>query len=184
MNRRLLIGLFLGLSFVQIMVPLSMILRRESTLRTGESFRFKTEPVDPYDAFRGRYVALRIKEDSVEDYKGTRLTSGQSVYAQIAVDEAGYAKFTAITVDKPRGAAFIQAKVRYISSGIVRLGLPFDRYYMEETAAPRAESAYREHTRQAKPDAYVLVRVKDGFAVLEALYLGDRRIEDAVDNEK
>jgi hypothetical protein len=30
----------------------------------------------------------------------------------------------------------------------------------------------------------VLVRVKDGFAVIESLYLGGRRIEELVKNEE
>ena len=56
MKSKLIIGLFLGVSFIQIITPLSMIIKRESVLKNGGQFKFKTAPVDPYDAFRGRYV--------------------------------------------------------------------------------------------------------------------------------
>ena len=60
------------------------------------------------------------------------------------------------------------------------LEVPLDRYYMEETAAPRAERLYREHNRQGEQDAYVVVRVKNGFPVIESLYVGGEKIEDAL----
>lgn len=57
---------------------------------------------------------------------------------------------------------------------------PIDRYYMEETAAPRAEQVYREHIRREKRDAYATAKVKDGFAVVDGLYIGEQRIEDVI----
>lgn len=182
MRNRLIIGLFFCVAFVQIITPLSMITRRESVLKNGEQFKFKTAPVDPYDAFRGRYVALRIKEDNVKAPQALRLNPDQSVYALIAVDEQGFGKFTTLTINKPRGVPYIRAKVGYVSGDKVHLDLPIDRYYMEEKAAPVAERIYRQHIRQDKLDAYVLVRIKDGFAVIEALYVGGKRIEEAVKN--
>jgi len=157
-----------------------MIIKRESVLKNGEQFKFKTAPVDPYDAFRGRYVALRIAEDNVSVPRGILLSNGQSICAHIAVDEQGFAKLTTVTTGEPQGVSYIQAKVRYVSGNKVQLDLPIDRYYMEEKSAPAAERVYREYSRRDKQDAYVLVRVKDGFAVIEALYIGGKRIEDVV----
>lgn len=180
MKKGLFIGLFCCLVFIQIVTPLSMIARRESVFKDGEQFKFKTAPVDPYDAFRGRYVALRIAQDSVAAPEGIAFTRGQPVYAHITVDGEGFAKIAAISTQKPRGVHFLGAKVRYVSKGKVSLDLPIDRYYMEEKSAPAAERVYREHSRRNKQDAYVLVRIKDGCAVIEALYVGDKRIEEAV----
>jgi uncharacterized membrane-anchored protein len=185
MKNRLIIGLFFCVISIQIITPLSMIIRRESVLKNGEQFKFKTAPVDPYDAFRGRYVALRIEEDNVPAPKEPRLNHGQTVYALINTDEQGFAKFTAVTAAiKPQGKSYIQAKVRYVSADKVHLDLPIDRYYMEEKAAPEADRIYREHSARNKQDAYVTVRIKDGFAVIENLYVGGQRIEDAVKQKK
>ena len=63
MNRRsLLIIALIGLA-AQFSVMGLMIARREMTLRNGVVCRFLTAPVDPYDAFRGRYVALNFAEN-------------------------------------------------------------------------------------------------------------------------
>ena len=183
MKMRLIIGLFLLVCIAQVVTPLSMIIKREAVLKNGEQFKFKTAPVDPYDAFRGRYVALRIAEDNIPDSQDVRLSSGQIVYAHIATDEQGFAKLVAVTLSKPRGVPYIQAKVRYVSEDKVLLDLPIDRYYMEEKSAPAAERAYRKYSRRDKQDAYVLVRIKDGFAVIESLYVAGQKIEELVKKE-
>lgn len=183
MKTKLIIGLFVCLSLIQIITPLSMIAKRERVLKYGKQFKFKTAPFDPYDAFRGRYVALRIEEDYVPAIKGTKFNSGQTVCVSIEVDNQGFAKFTTVGIVKPVGNSYILAKVRYTSKGKVYLDLPINRYYMEENAAPLAEEIYRKHTQRGKQDAYIFVRIKDGFSVVESLYVGDKKIEDAVRQE-
>jgi uncharacterized membrane-anchored protein len=180
MKSKLIIGLFCCLSVAQIATPLSMITRRESVLKNGVSFKFKTAAVDPYDAFRGRYVALRIQEDKAPLPHGRRLSNGQNVYALISVDDLGFARIAAVTTRRPGGAPYILALVRYIDKGNVRLDLGLDRYYMDEAAAPAAEKIYREHARRDKQDAYITVRIKDGFAVIEELYVGGKPIKELI----
>jgi uncharacterized membrane-anchored protein len=182
MKNKLIIGLLL-LALVQIYVPLSMIIKRESVLKHGEQFTFITAPVDPFDAFRGRYVALRIKEDYLVNQGARYFEKGKTVYVTIGVDDQGFAKFNSITLSRPGGNAYMRVKAGYTSEGKIYLELPFDRYYMQEKAAPAAEAAYLQHSRQDKQDAYIVVRVKDGFAVIESLYLGGQRIEDVVKQE-
>lgn len=180
MKTKLIIGLFICLALTQIVTPLSMIAKRESVLKNGAQFKFVTAPVDPYDAFRGRYVALRFKEDSVPAVKELRLNRGQAVYALIETDDQGFARLVAATVNRPYGNSYIQAKVQYVMRGKVYLDLPINRYYMEEQAAKGAERIYFDRNRRGEQDAYVVVRIKDGLAVIEDLFVGGQRIEDAV----
>ena len=180
MKKEYITGFFIGLICLQIVLPISMIVKREVTLRTGIPFRFKTAPVDPYDAFRGRYVAFRVEVNKVSKPEGVDLKYGQKVFAQLAVDENGFAKISKISLKKPKDLTYLTVTVTYLNGNDVGLNLPIDRYYMEEKAAPRAEQVYREHSRRDKQDAYVVVRVTNGFAVIEGLYVGDRRIEDIV----
>lgn len=186
MNKQLILGLFSFLVLLQISIPLGMIVKRESVLKTGEEFRFKTAPVDPYDAFRGRYVALEFEASSVSRPEGLELDYNQKVYAQIVVGENGFAEFSTISLTRPsKGKAYMEAEASgYPGEKKVRLRLPIDRYYMEETAAPAAEELYRRHSQRKAQDAYVVVRVKQGFAVIEGLYVGGQRIEDAVKEMK
>lgn len=182
MRKELLLGLFIGVALIQIATPVSMIARREAVLQRGERFKFKVQPVDPYDAFRGRYVALRLMEDKASVPSRIKLDFGQRVFAQIIVDEQGFAKFSGVTTFRPQGAPYIEATVASFvrATSQVRLDLPIDRYYMEEKKAPIAERIYQRHARRGREDAYVLVRVRDGFAVIEELYVGGKRIEEAV----
>ena len=184
MKSKLIIGLFLAVSFIQIITPLSMIIKRESVLKNGGQFKFKTAPVDPYDVFRGRYVALQIENNYVPAIKETKFSGGQTVYALIDIDNQGFARFTAATTVRPPDKPYIQTKTRYVSGDKMYLDLPIDRYYMEEKAAPMAERIYQHYVQRGKQDAYVIVRIKDGFAVIESLYVGAQRIEDALKQER
>ena len=176
------IGLFCCVAAVQLAVPASMILRRETTLREGRLFKFRTAPVDPYDAFRGRYVALGIEGLEMPVPSGVELIRNQRVYARIEEGKDGYAKLASITLDRPDGDAYVQARVVYWpSQGKVRLRVPFDRYYMDEEDAPEADRAYRRHSQRDKRDAHVAVRVKRGFAVIEELYVGGEPIGEFVE---
>jgi hypothetical protein len=64
--------------------------------------------------------------------------------------------------------------------------LPFTRFYMEETLAPRAEAAYSRHANRRDrtvDDVYVSVRVKDGRGVIEDLFIKGRPIRDFLAKE-
>jgi len=180
MRKKLIIGFFVSVVMIQIAVPVSMIVKREAALKHGMVFRFETQPIDPYDAFRGRYVALRVRVNSVPAPQGVKLRYGQRVYAQLFTDKNGFAQVSQITMHKPESSDYLTATVSSPARNIVWLDLPIDRYYMQENAAPRAEEIYRQHSRRNAQDAYVVVRVKDGFAVIEGLYVGGQRIEDLI----
>ncbi len=62
----------------------------------------------------------------------------------------------------------------------MRLELPFERYYMEEGAAPKAEDLYRQHNQRNKQDAYLTIKVKDGQSAITGLYVAGEKIEDAI----
>jgi uncharacterized membrane-anchored protein len=173
---------FIAVSLIQLAVPMSMISKREATLKQGRQYKFKTAPVDPYDAFRGRFVALRMGQDRVAIESGSRFERGQAVYILLEEDEQGFASLTSPTLEKP-DEGYIKARVRYTSGTNLYLNLPFDRYYMNEKDAPAAEAAYRKHSRRKEHDAYITVRVKSGFAVLEHLYVGDMTMEDFLKKE-
>jgi uncharacterized membrane-anchored protein len=162
---------FAVLSVLQFFVPVWMIANREMTLQHGKQFRFRTAPVDPYDAFRGRYVALQFEQNSASVSADEKLAMNQKVYAQLAEDEQGLARIARVTAIRPTDEAYVQCRISSITDSLVYLEFPFNRYYMDEKLAPAAEAAYREHSRREVQDVYVTVRVKDGNAVLEELYI-------------
>ena len=167
------------LCVVQLAVPAFMILRREHTLSAGRAFKFRTAPVDPYDAYRGRYVALNFEAATVKGVPTPpNARQGQRVYALLGEDEKGFARVTGLSRTKPSGVPYLRAVMRYPSDDEVSLELPFERYYMEEAKAPLAESAYREHSRREVADAYAVVRILGAQAVMEELFVDGQPIRE------
>jgi uncharacterized membrane-anchored protein len=183
-RRNLLTAAFVVLALIQAAVPLFMIARREATLRDGVQYKFRTAPVDPADPFRGRYVALRMEQESVVVPSGADFRRGERVFAVLEQTPDGFARLGDVSRTRPGSNAYIKARVRYPqswgSTNTVSLDLPFDRYYMNEKQAPKAEQAYWQHSRRTSQTAYITVRVKSGSAVLENLYIGDKKVEDYI----
>jgi len=159
-------------------VPASMIWSRERILREGEVFKFRTAPVDPYDAFRGRYVALQLEPRQVALPEGLEVRRGQTVHARLGVGSDGCATFGGVSLTPPDDAAYWTVRAGWNSGpGTLHLDLPIDRYYMEEKLAPRAEAAYRDNSRRGAQNSFVTVRLLRGKAVLENLWIGDESID-------
>lgn len=180
MNTRLLIGIVL-VSAAQLAAPAWMIAGRERTLREGALYRFRTAPVDPYDAFRGRYVAIAVETQPVAwegDAPPTRRRS-RDVYASLATDADGYGVVRSVSAQPPATGDFVRAKAwSWNPEGHVRVTLPIHRYYLPEDEAPEAERAYREHSRSGHRDAEVRVRVRRGDLVVEELVVEDKPIRE------
>ncbi|MGE4283601.1 MAG: GDYXXLXY domain-containing protein [Clostridia bacterium] len=185
MKKRILIFTFLLIAIIQISVPVYMIAKHETALRNGRQFKFRTAPVDPYDAFRGRYVSIRIENDSISVPEDTEFFRNQKVYVFIEEDSEGFAEMTGISSQPPKTGDYLATKVGYIDAQQnddrkVYVRIPFDRYYMEEEAAPAAEKAYSDNPG----DAYLTVRILSGFAVAEQLYISGQPIEEYLKKEQ
>ena len=180
-KRSLIICGLILLAGVQVAVAVSMIYRYETILKKGTPYRFKTAPVDPYDAFRGRYVHLSI-DHSVPAPAANAFFPGQDVFVTISTDSDGFAKFSNISADPPVSGDYLKTTVDYRAQRDqkVWIDIPFTRYYMNESLAPAAERVYAEHSRRGKQDAWVVVRIRNGRAAIDELYVAGRPISDYV----
>ena len=66
----------------------------------------------------------------------------------------------------------------YYNKDYVNIRIPFDRYYMNEYKAIKAEKEYQKHSRVSKNPAYITVRVIHGSSTLEELYINDQPINE------
>lgn len=176
---------FIVVMLVYLWVPISTIQKQERILAKGEVFQFRPQPVDPYDAFRGKFIWLNIAEAEFDLDKSIRLENGQKVFAHLGRDTLGYAYFTGFTTDRPEGNAYVQTNVASIYSDQIRLRIPesLRKYYLNEKLAPLAEKKYNELLRQnASSDTTVAVvldvRVYEGSALVDKLYFNGEVIED------
>ena len=160
-------------------VPGALILKHQRTLSNGTVYAFRTAPVDPEDPFRGRYVALDFAAAELAAVPADPMPHDVPLYAPITVDTQGFAQLGLPAPAPPARGDWLPVRVAWQDEGRVRLQLPFDRFYLDEALAPEAERRYREADQgpTSRADAtYVMVRVRDGHAVIEMLYLNGRPV--------
>ena len=160
MKKLLLIALVIMI-VIQLFIPIYMIASKYDILSNGEEYKFVVNPVDPYDAFRGRYVSLNPLTIS-------RNQTGK--YGIIRVDEDGFAYVHKVTNEKPKNETYVK------SIGTSWFRLPIDRYYMDEKLAPRAETIIQQNGQRR--ETYVTVRIKNGNLVVSGLFIDGIAIED------
>ncbi len=179
-------GILLALCLVQLLIPASMIGKREATIRNGTPYRFKTRPVDPHDPFRGRYVALDFEERSAK-VENEKIRRGQKVFVEVHEGDDGFAKLGKASRERPEGSDYIKVRASYSSGGkggsTVNVELPFERYYMNEKRAPEAERAYWDNNLRTNRNTFALVKVLDGMAVTEGLYIDGKHVLDYLEEE-
>ena len=188
-NKIWLIILFAVMAVGQFFVPLQMIFDREKVLSEGKTFKFKTAPIDPSDPFRGKYVTLNFAENNFEVSDGETWYNGQSVYVLLATDADGFVKIVDVVRELPAESNdCVKAKLNYVATKkdstktIQELNLeyPFERFYMEESKAPLAESMSWEVSRDTTKITYASVNIQNGKAVLKDVFIGDVSIRELV----
>jgi len=184
MNGKVVFVLYVVLVTVQLAVPIGQIRTHEDILRTGAVYKFHTAPVDPYDAFRGRYVELSYADTVAAVRKGEDLENSSAAYVSLSRDADGFAQFGELSAYPPDRGDYLRVTYQRIDrdrGDVAHFSVPFDWFFMEETQAPLAEDAYRKYAgRRGRDDvaAHVSVRVKNGRGVIEDLYINNTPIRE------
>lgn len=161
--KKFLLPILIVVILIQLFIPANMIYQKYDIIKTGQEFKFRVNPIDPYDAFRGRYVSLNYGETFPMDRNGK--------HGSIVVGKDGFAKIDKIS-DEPIGDIYVR------STRNDYFKMPIDRYYMDEKMAPQAETLIREQV--TGKDTYITVRIKNGTLVITGLYIDGMPIEDII----
>jgi len=179
--------IFVAVAIVQLFVPAQMILNKETILKEGTVYKFKTRPIDPNDPFRGKYITLQYDINTLKT-DDTLWQRKDEAYVYIVSGDNGFAEPTKISREKlDLEDDFVVAEVSWYNKNnqTVAINLPFNRYYMEESKAYEAEVAHQEAQRDSIPDnTYALVYIKNGSAVLADVLIDDISIKDHVRNNR
>lgn len=179
-GRRLQLALFVVLAVIQLAVAAGAILRSEVALRSGVVYRFRLQPVDPVDAFRGRYVALRFVLDRAPVAEATPSLRPQKAYVPLTVDDEGFAGFGPVALEPPVSGDYLELRsgVDFTDENgdrVVSVALPFRRFYMPEELAAEVD---RSLWRRGQRPAWVTVRVWRGTGVIEDLWVDGMQVRD------
>lgn len=173
---------FVLVMIAYLFVPISAIFNQEKILSSGETYKFLPAPVDPYDAFRGKFIWLNIPPPVFDLEEELRLKRGQKVYVHLERDTAGYTEYTGFTTNRPEGNNYLQTNISRIIEDRVWLKTPesLTKFYLNEKLAPLAERKYRELRLERRDTSRVEIDVKvyKGKALIDNLYFDQEPILD------
>ncbi|MDO5979750.1 GDYXXLXY domain-containing protein [Flavivirga spongiicola] len=180
--------IFIIVVLIQLFIPSQMIFNQEQILKKGKVYKFKTQPVDPTDPFKGKYINLNYEIDSYKT-NDSLWQRHEEIYVYLTKDSLGFAKIDTIarTLIPNNNNDYIKTKAGWYSNYTNKLSVEFsfNRYYMEETKAYDAEIAVRNRQRDSLPNnTYALVYVKNGEVVLNDVIIDEISIKDYVEKEK
>ncbi len=172
----------------QLLIPASMILKHERILRTGELYRFKTRPIDPADPFQGRYVWLGFENDYIPGINKNEPSPkyNERVFVSLGAGSDDLCVLKSWSRTQPETGDYL--KLKYTGTRTqwnpdtkkstymgLRFHLPFNRFYMDENKAKRAERIVRRTTidlfepanTNLVTNCWANVRVLNGAALIE-----------------
>ena len=158
------------------------IIQAEITRAKGDIFRFAVSGFDPHDVFRGRYLAIRMENRlrNEENYLDHHIKG--RAYGILAVDENGIAYVDELRSELPLGKPYLAVRAQRYGRGYFEP--PFERYYMNEKLAPEAERVLSEALRREDVQATLVLKIHNGFAVVEDLEVGGTSIHELLDTAK
>jgi len=175
---------FVSIIIVQLFVPAKMMYDKEVPKIYGEEFSFRTEPIDPYDPFRGKYVILNFADNNIYVNRTEKWKGGEVVFLKFEKGENDCAVISSIHKEEPFDTDFyLKTRVSYVNYGEkcnVVVKYPFTRYYMEESKAEEAEKLTRRFDRNKEQTIRATVKIYKGEATVTGLMLNDISMEDAV----
>lgn len=178
--------LFIVVAVAQLFVPIQMIYNQESIINTGTVYKFKTQPVDPSDPYRGKYITLNYEQNTFVT-TDSLWKRQDKVYVYFETDSLGFAIVNAVSKTPLNSDKdYVVSEVSWYNKRDQKLNfnLPFNRYYMKETKAYDAEVAVRNNQRDSVQNTtYALVYIKNGEAALNDVVINNISIKDYVEKQ-
>ena len=180
--------IFVLVATLQLFILAQMILKQETTLKKGTAYKFKAQPVDPSDPFKGKYINLNYEIDSFKT-NDSIWERNEPIFVYLITDSLGFAKIDMVSrnILADNTNDYVKAKAQWYRrySNDLAIQFPFNRYYMDETKAYDAEVAVRNRQQDSLPNnTYAIVYVKNGDAVLNDVIIDAISIKDYVENRE
>jgi uncharacterized membrane-anchored protein len=165
-SKKIIFGVF---AVIILMIPLYLILNSEDILENGHRHKIRLRGYDPFDPFRGKF--LRLNYDSTIPCD-IGLKDGEEAYILLEKDSLGFSHFAYAKSEKPDHDDYIKAELMYLYDGMANIKIDnLTKYFINEDKASEAEDVVQGFTRQRPNDIYVAVRVLDGEARLEDIFV-------------
>jgi uncharacterized membrane-anchored protein len=168
---------------IPLMILTGMTISPLMTLTMGKEIQLETNPIDPTDLFRGDYVTLSYKVESVPFTKVDKeilshfiqanksgKESSLTVYTLLKKNANGIYQVERVVKNKPKTGIYLEGKIHYLwvsseedlkeEDQMVDIDYNLDKFFVPENTGIELEEA----TRKGK--AIATVKVRDGKAIL------------------
>ncbi|MBC7642821.1 MAG: GDYXXLXY domain-containing protein [Flavobacterium sp.] len=170
-NKKFIYIIFAVMVLAQLFVPLQIIFHQEKILSEGKIVKFKMQPLDPNDPFRGKYVNLSFQENRIWVKNTKNFQPGETIFAKFKIDNLGFIQITSICKTEPnQDLDYLKLKINYLgydNKQEIFLDFPFNKFYMNENKAQKAEDIYRESNTHIQNNTYAIIAIKAGEAVIK-----------------
>ncbi|MEN0006174.1 MAG: GDYXXLXY domain-containing protein [Bacteroidota bacterium] len=171
---------------IYLWFPAQLIRSNEIVLAEGYTCDMSLQPIDPYDAFRGRYIILSY--DATASLGVDTVAYGIPLYVTLKSDSLGYCAFDKAYPSPPEAPYIRVPSYGGLNYDRVWLQLPQDmkRFYLNEEIAPLAEEAFRELQRTRREmgttevTAFARLKVLDGKVRVEQVYFEGQPVAEYV----
>ena len=172
--KRIGVVIFALVALAQLSVPGWAAWMRTQTLQKGKLWKFRIAPVDPIDAVRGRYITLSFPAEQVPRSEPMHLET--PAFAYLKEDSRGFAEIDHLSTTEELNDSVIKVMPQGWWNNVQRVKFPFERLWLPEDLAPAADRVYGQSSRQQKDNVYVTVRVHNGDAALDQLFIDDQSL--------
>src|SRR5688572_10462267 len=95
--KKILVVAFPLMCLAQWFIPGKMIYDQEATLNHGTVYKFKTQPIDPTDPFRGSYITLNFESNIVVVNDFNEWRRGDNVFVTLKNNSTGFAQIDSLS---------------------------------------------------------------------------------------
>ncbi len=175
------------MALIQLAVPAKWIYDHEKVLKEGTPYKFRLEPVDPGDPFRGNYLTLNYSATSYKVDDPGEWEKEESVYARIDTNSEGFVRLVDISHSVPENGPYFRTSIRYIrrnhdsEKASLELEHPFDCYYLPKDRAQKVEGLLFRRDSLPEGPNYGLVRILDGKASLEDVVVQGKPVDRIIE---
>ncbi len=185
-NPKLMLVLFAVMLLVQLYVPVSMVVSSEKVLSEGAEYKFKIDNNETAGNIYNDFIRLSFENNSIAVEDRDAWKKFEPVYVSISKDNEGFALISDVSKSRPSGnAASFKARVNYINekSDKMIITLPFEMYYPETNFSEEERELYRKIMSDTTHIVYATVKVLNGKALLEDIYVGGVSLKETVKSE-
>jgi hypothetical protein len=173
-------------AIIQMVFLGGLLLDLENTRNTGTLYRLELDVYDPYDYFRGNFMALQFKGDRIK-MPAFQPRWDEQFYVQLKTDpKTGFAWPVGFSKTFPGGNDWVRVRnsggsVIDEKDTLLLFSFMQDRFFMREDKTKKAEDILRKATADSSRRCWAEMRLKNGTAILTDVKIDGRSLNTLVD---